>query len=139
MIAIGAPVGEYVPLAAEYLHTELIIPPHADVANAVGAVVGGVVQQVRANIYPSLGGDHVRLHLPDGVCDFATVAEAVAYAEQSLPGVVEDMARRAGAGQVEVRMGRVDVTAPVGEDYGQEVYLETQLTFTAAGRPSLTR
>ena len=32
-----------------------------------------------------------------------------------------------------------EITAPIGGDYGQEVYLETRLVFTAAGRPSLAR
>ena len=52
VVAIGAPVEAYMPRVAEQLHTELVIPPHAEVANAVGAVAGGVVQRQRVLINP---------------------------------------------------------------------------------------
>ena len=93
VIAIGAPVAAYLPQVAGQLHTGLLIPPHADVANAVGAVVGGVVQQLRAAVYPINGGEYFRLHLPDGVCDFPSVAEAVAYAREVMPPQSEALAR----------------------------------------------
>jgi N-methylhydantoinase A/oxoprolinase/acetone carboxylase beta subunit len=70
VVAIGAPVQAYMPRVAEQLHTRLIIPPHAEVANAVGAVAGGVVQRQRVLITPMDGTDRVRVHLPDGVRDF---------------------------------------------------------------------
>ena len=139
VIAIGAPVTAYVPAAAERLQTELIIPPHAEVANAVGAVAGGVVQQVHATIYPSSAGDHFRLHLPDAVCDFPTLSEAAAFGEDALSARAVGQAQQAGAVQVEVRLVREDITAPVAEDYGMDVYLETRLTATATGRPGVGR
>jgi N-methylhydantoinase A/oxoprolinase/acetone carboxylase beta subunit len=139
VIAIGAPVAAYLPAATERLHTGLIIPPHAEVANAVGAVAGGVVQQVPATIYPSLAGDHFRLHLPDSVCDFPTLAEAVAFAQAALMARAEALAHLAGAAQVEVRLECEDITAPLAEDYGMEVYLETRLMATATGRPGVAR
>jgi N-methylhydantoinase A/oxoprolinase/acetone carboxylase beta subunit len=139
VIAIGAPVSAYLPAVSGQLHAGLVIPPHAEVANAVGAVVGGVVQQLRANIYPVNGGEHFRLHLPDGVCDFPSVAEAIDHARSVMPAQVAALARRAGADQVEISEQCENVTAPIGADYGQEVYIETHLSFTAAGRPGLTR
>ena len=84
-------------------------------------------------------GQGFRLHLPDGVRDFSTVEEAVAHARQALPVQLKALARQAGADQVEVHTIRVDRDAPVATGWGQRVYLETELTFTAVGRPSLTR
>ena len=139
VIAIGAPVSAYLPAATERLQTGLIIPPHSEVANAVGAVAGGVVQQAPATIYPSVAGDHFRLHLPDSVCDFPTLAEAVAFAQDALMARAEALAHQAGAAQVEVRLVREDITAPVAEDYGMDVYLETRLMATATGRPGVSR
>jgi N-methylhydantoinase A/oxoprolinase/acetone carboxylase beta subunit len=139
VIAIGAPVAAYLPPVADQLHTGLVIPPHAEVANAVGAVVGGVVQQLRAAIYPVNGGEYFRLHLPDGVCDFPSVVAALAHAREVMPPQLETLARHAGADQVELSETCENITAPIGADYGQEVYLETRLIFTAAGRPSLAR
>ncbi len=139
IIAVGAPVEAYMPRVAEQLRTELVIPRHAEVANAVGAVAGGVVQQLRVIIRPLSAGQHFRLHLPDGVRDFSTTEEAVAYARQVVPVQLKALARQAGAEQVEVQMIRVDRVAPVAGGWGQEIYLSTELTFTAVGRPSLTR
>lgn len=133
LVAIGAPVESYMPRVAEHLSTELIIPPHAEVANAVGAVSGSVVQQIRVTIQP-LDEDMFRLHLPDGVHDFPTLTDSVRHAEEVLIGRVEKMARDAGADHVEVRTERDDRTAPVR---GNRIYLGTEMTFTAVGRPAL--
>jgi N-methylhydantoinase A/oxoprolinase/acetone carboxylase beta subunit len=157
LVAVGAPVEAYLPLTARQLSTELVVPPHAEVANAIGAVASGVVQRLRVLIRPVGYEQSFRLHLPgqlrlpdslhfpgglplsDGVCDFATLDEAVAFAGQVFPDRLTALARQAGAEQVEVGMVRVDRVAPVRERPGEEVYLETELTFTAAGRPSLVR
>jgi N-methylhydantoinase A/oxoprolinase/acetone carboxylase beta subunit len=140
LVAIGAPVAAYLPRAAERLHTELVIPDHAGVANAVGAVAGGVVQQARLLIHPlAEEGAGFRVHLPGGVRDFDTLAEGVAYAQQVVPERLEALARQAGAAQVEVRVTRKDRTAPVRGGWGRDIYLGTELTFSAVGRPSLAR
>jgi len=140
VIAIGAPVEAYLPRTADQLHTELVIPEHAGVANALGAVAGGVVQQMRVLIHPLEEEEsRFRVHLSDGVHDFGTLTESVAYAQEIVPGQLEKLAHRAGAAQVEVKMTRHDRTAPVKGGWGNEIYLSTELTFTAVGRPSLDR
>jgi len=133
LIAIGAPVEAYMPRTAGQFSTELVIPPHAEVANAVGAVTGSVVQQVRVTIQP-LDGNEFRLHMPEGVRDFPTLGESVRYAEEKMVARAETLARDAGAQHIEVRVERVDRTAPVR---GDRLYLGTEMTFTAVGRPSL--
>ena len=139
LVAIGAPVEAYMPLVAERLHTELIIPPHAEVANAVGAVAGGVIQRLRVLINPLDGGGRFRLHLPDGVQDFGDLEQAVRHAQQVMLPHAEALAQQAGAEQVEVRMARTDRRAEVGGGWGEEIYLGTELIFTAVGRPSPAR
>jgi len=139
LVAIGAPVEAYMPRVAEQLHTELIIPPHAEVANAVGAVAGGVMQRLRVLISPLDGGERFRLHLPDGVHDFVYLEQAVHYAQQVMSARAEALARQAGAGQVEVQMARADRRARVGAGWGQEIFLGAELIFTAVGRPSPAR
>jgi len=127
------------PRVAERLHTELIIPPHAEVANAVGAVAGGVIQRLRVLISPLDGGQRFRLHLPDGVHDFGDLEQAVRHAQEVMSPYAEALARQAGAEQVEVQMARTDRRARVAAGWGQEVYLGTELIFTAVGRPSPAR
>ena len=113
LVAIGAPVAAYLPETAARLHTELVIPPHADVANAVGAVAGGIIQRQRALISPLDDESGVRLHLPDGVHDFAILEEAVQYAEEIMRPRVESLAAEAGAEQVVTQTTRRDQIAPV--------------------------
>jgi N-methylhydantoinase A/oxoprolinase/acetone carboxylase beta subunit len=139
VVAVGAPVEAYLPRVARQLSTELIITPRADVANAVGAVAGSVVQQLQVAIRPVDGSQRFRLHLPDGVHDFGSLEESVAYAHQVVPDRLRTLAHQAGADQVEMRTNRVDHNAPVRAAWGQEIYLGTQLTFTAVGRPRPAR
>ncbi len=138
LVAIGAPVEAYLPRTSRQLQAELIIPDHAGVANAVGAVVGGVVQKTRVVIHPMDSSDSsFRVHLFDGVHDFDDLEEAVAYAQKFVPEQLEVLARKAGADHVEVKMERQDQIAPI--NWGGEIYLSTELHFTAVGRPSLVR
>jgi len=136
LVAIGAPVGTYYPLIAERLHTRLCIPPHAEIANAVGAVAGGVMQTVRALIKP-LGGAGLRVHLPIGIHDFADLEEAAAYAMEEASLLAEGQARRAGAANVQVQTRRVDHIVRAETEQGEDVYFETEVTATAVGRPRL--
>jgi N-methylhydantoinase A/oxoprolinase/acetone carboxylase beta subunit len=136
IVAIGAPVAAYMPDVARCMHTELVIPAHADVANAVGAVAGGIIQRVHTLLNPCGDDGHVRLHLPESVSEFETVEQAIQYAEQTMIPYVERLAHDAGAEHVEVQMTRTDQKAPTARG-GQEIYLGTELTFTATGRPRL--
>ncbi|MBN1286662.1 MAG: hydantoinase/oxoprolinase family protein [Anaerolineae bacterium] len=137
IIAIGAPVGAYMPATAGRLHTALILPPHAEVANAVGAVAGSVIQRVRAHITPLEGHQQFRLQLPDGAVVLNGIEAAVAHARTVMPPQVEALARAAGAGgAITVQMERRDLTAPVAEGWGDALYIGTELVFTAVGRPS---
>jgi len=139
VIAIGAPVVAYLPQVAAHLHTELIIPPHAEVANAVGAVAGGIIQRRRMLISP-LGEEHeygVRLHLPDGIRDFRQIEAAVQYAQAVMLPLVEAQAVQAGADQVVTQMTRYDQIAH--DTLGREIFLGTELSFAATGRPCVSR
>jgi N-methylhydantoinase A/oxoprolinase/acetone carboxylase beta subunit len=139
LVAVGAPVEAYLPRVAQRLHTELVIPNRAEVGNAVGAVAGGVVQQLHATIRPFDGEQYFRLLMPGGMRDFDTLEEAVAHAQQVVPQRLRALSQQAGADQVEVQMERIDRRAPVRMGWGEEIYLGTDLTFTAVGRPSPAR
>jgi len=54
IIGIGAPAGIVLPAVAEALHTELVLPQHHEVANAVGAVAGSVMVEEELLIYPKV-------------------------------------------------------------------------------------
>ena len=137
IVALGAPVNSYMPAAAEKLNTRLIIPDHAEVANAIGAVSGGVIQRHKLLIRPRKAGLKFRLHLTEGSKDFSDLESAVQYAREFMLPHAEALAQQAGADQVEIKMDRKDNTAKVKGQ--QVVYLGTELIFTAVGRPSMAR
>jgi len=137
LVAIGAPVSTYYPLVAERLHTRLCIPPHAEVANAIGAVVGSVVQTARALIDPLPGDAGFRVHLPGGIRDFDDLEEAAAYATQEMSRLAETHARRAGAADVQVQIRREDHLCRSAGSEVEDIYIDTEVVATAVGRPRL--
>ncbi|MEA2008542.1 MAG: hydantoinase/oxoprolinase family protein [Chloroflexota bacterium] len=57
IIGIGAPAKVMLQEAADKLHTELVLPNHYSVANAVGAIAGSVMVTEEILIYPHLSHD----------------------------------------------------------------------------------
>ena len=135
VIGLGASAAIYYPAVANLLRVEGFVPHDADVANAIGAVVGRV--RVHADVYlsqPERG--RYRVHHQGSPTDFATVDEAIALAEalartDALRHVVE-----AGAQGAEVAMCQVLNIAHVE---GEEYFVDGTITATASGRPSVGR
>lgn len=139
VVAIGAPVEAYLPAVAGKLHTELVIPPWSEVANAVGAVAGAVAQRARIAISPIDQGERYRAYLLDGFHDFEHLEDAVAFVNAVMIPGVEASARLAGAEQIEVTTSRRDEYAPLAGGGDDRLYLGTELEFTASGRPAFAR
>lgn len=137
LVAIGAPVHTYYPAIAEKLNTRLFIPEHAEIANAIGAVAGSVMQTVRAFIKP-LNREMFRVHLPTGIQDFNNFEEAVAYAAESAGTLAGAYARHAGASTVQVKINRRDqiIDSDNGIDRGG-FFLSSEIKAIAIGRPEL--
>lgn len=134
LAAIGAPAGTYYPEVARRLGARLVIPPFADVCNAVGAVAGGVAQTVSALITAPNEG-LFRVHLPGGNRDFVELDAAAAHALALATEMAIKRARTAGAEDVEVKHRRAD---KVHRDAtGLRIFIESQIEVTAYGRPRL--
>jgi N-methylhydantoinase A/oxoprolinase/acetone carboxylase beta subunit len=139
LVAIGAPASAYMPGVAHRLKTEVVIPPHAEVANAIGAVTGSVVQRARALISPLGESDQLRVYLPDYVCDFPTLEDAIQHTRKVMLAHVEEQASRAGGEQIETHMNRRDFWIPIQGAPTEKLYMGSELTFSAVGRPSPAR
>jgi len=137
LIAIGAPACTYFPLVQELLHAKLAIPEHANVANAIGAVVGSIIFRVRILIVPLEGEGSFRVHLPDHIADFEDFNQALAYAEEQGREQARRGAMQAGAEEIQIQVHRDDQSAPVATGWGEELFLQTLLEITASGRPRL--
>jgi N-methylhydantoinase A/oxoprolinase/acetone carboxylase beta subunit len=132
--AIGAPVGTYYPEVARRLSTRLVIPPFAGVCNAVGAVAGGVAQTVSALITAPNEG-LFRVHLPGGNRDFTTLDAAADHAMTLATDTAIELARTAGADDIEVKHRRADKIHR--DPTGLQIFIESKIDVTAYGRPRL--
>lgn len=100
IIGIGAPAGIFLPRVAELLTTELILPPHYAVANAVGAVAGSVVATCEALVYArvlDINPVGYTAQIGETHRTFARLAEALDYARSEASRQAEAQAQRAGA------------------------------------------
>jgi hypothetical protein len=79
IIGIGAPVRAYLPDVCVEFGTEPVIPPHAEVANAVGAVAGRIVLKTKATVSLSSDGDYL-VHTQLDFKAFTEMEEAENYA-----------------------------------------------------------
>lgn len=102
IIGIGAPAGLFLGEAAEILHTDLILPPHHEVANAVGAIAGSVVITEESLVYPRLSGEGLDVvgyyvQAGDNRLQFETDAEALVCARRLCHERALQNALRSGA------------------------------------------
>ncbi|HUF86010.1 MAG TPA: hydantoinase/oxoprolinase family protein [Thermohalobaculum sp.] len=133
LIGLGAPAPTYYPAVAAALDAESVIPAHAGVANAIGAVVGQVrIARTAAITCPGEG--RFRAHLPGGARDFASLAEAQAAAEAALGALARAAAAEAGAAEVHLALSTEVRDAEIE---GKRLLVEATVTATATGRPRL--
>lgn len=133
LIGVGAPAVTYLTPLAKKLNTQLSIPEYAEVANAIGAVAGRVVQNVRILIRQPWGkGTAYRVYLPFGVRDFPELADAASYAKNTASRLARRHAHQAGASRVKVYTKRNDQIVTV---YNERLYLGTEIMATAVGYP----
>ena len=135
LVAIGAPAATYYPEIAKRLNTRLVVPEHAGVTNAIGAVASGVSQTVKALITAPTEGLY-RVHVESGVRDFPKFEEALSFTEQEVRRLAHDKARAAGADEIELRSSHTEKI--VKEAGGKEMFIEGEVVATAFGRPRLT-
>ena len=131
---MGAPAATYYPILAERLGGRLLVPPHAEVCNAVGAVADGVLQRARILINAP-GEGRYRLHLPDGVRDFAKRDEARALARETAREMAREQAIAAGTPAPEIELEEIERQAEVIG--GDPIFVEAEVIATAVGRPRL--
>ena len=135
LIGLGASAALYYPEVAAMLRAEGIVPPDADVANAIGAVVGRV--RVHVDVYVSSPErDRFRVHHPSATSDLFVLGEALALADQLAAKDAGRAAVEAGAGTADVIVDRVVNMATVE---GDDFFVDATVTATASGRPRQTR
>ncbi|MFN6951700.1 MAG: hydantoinase/oxoprolinase N-terminal domain-containing protein [Albidovulum sp.] len=133
VIGLGASAPSYYGAVGERLRTRMILPRHAGVANAIGAVVGQVSMPVTGTVTSPAAGMFVA-HLPAGPARFADRDQALLALEEALAEEARARARRAGVEEI-----RLSTTRDVSEIEveGQPMFIEARLRVTARGRPRI--
>jgi len=133
LIAIGAPVGAYYPEVARRLGAELVVPEHAAVCNAVGAVAG-VVSETSVVLVNQTTYNVFRVHDPSGSRDYSDATQAIDEATRISRGLAVAAAQRSGAKDPNVKTIVVERRAQAGTD--AEYLAEAAVRSTATGRPA---
>ena len=131
VIGLGASAPSYYGAVGERLGCRMILPEHAGVANAIGAVVGQISQRVSGQITSPSEGRYT-LHLPEGLRNLPDRDAALAEMEAHLTREASARARQSGAEDLRITVVR-DIRS--AEVEGQTMFIEAVVTVTASGRP----
>lgn len=130
VVGLGASAPTYYPAVGNRVGTQMILPRHAGVANAVGAVVGRVSFR-RAGTITAPAEGRFRVHLDSGPEDFVDAEQAMTVLENHLTQEARKDAREAGAQDINISATR-DIRTAKAE--AREVFLEAEIMVEASGR-----
>ncbi len=131
VIGLGASAPSYYGAVGARLGTRMILPEHAGVANAIGAVVGQISMRAEGAVTARGPGRFAAL-LAAGPQDFSDRDAALSAMETALRQEAKSRALAAGAQEL-----RFEVTTDLREAMieGQPMFIEARIMVTAMGRP----
>lgn len=129
VIGIGAPAGYFVKRVAEALNAPFILPEHAHVANAAGAVVGMVMVEAEALVYVKESGETRKFIVQTETehIDFKEERSACQYARETTTAQARKKSIAAGATDPQVTIQEI-TEGPL-----------RRITACAVGTPGLER
>ncbi|WP_324752857.1 hydantoinase/oxoprolinase family protein [Roseovarius sp. Pro17] len=133
VVGLGASAACYYPAVGDRLGCKMILPEHAGVANAIGAIVGRVTIR-RSGTVTSLSEDLFRVHLDTGPEDYEEADAALDALQGALEMAARAEALAAGAEDIQITATRDLRTAQTGS---RQVFLEGEITVEASGRPRI--
>jgi len=114
VIGIGAPITFFLPRAAAMINARAVLPEHADVANAIGAITSKVVIERQVRIVPAEGSGFFIEGL-SGARRFEDFDEADAFAKSELADMARRLAEKAGTSS---RTVTIEIEDQLPEDAG---------------------
>lgn len=133
VIGLGASAGAYYAPVGKRLGTKMHLPDHADVANAIGAVVGQVAIHAKGSV-TSPGAGVFLAHVDGGPASFNTADAALAALAAALTQSATRQAQDAGVPSPQILIERDLKQAEVE---GTPMFISADLTVTAKGRPRI--
>ncbi|MEG1799584.1 MAG: hypothetical protein RR214_05305, partial [Synergistaceae bacterium] len=137
VIGIGAPVRIWLPLMADKLGARLVIPEHTEVANAVGAAVGRIMEVVKILITPGNSGLGYVLYSTWERKYFEHLEDATAYGREFAASKAEELARSNDSAQSTEEASVIEVTVEHKDIYADanglanDIYIETRIEAVA--------
>lgn len=132
LIGIGAPTHVFLEPVARMLGTHAVIPQHASVANAIGAIVGNISASVTAEIRPDpISAEMFQVTTSTDTCCFSEFDDAVSYARKNASELAKDAALLKGAKQpfsISFSTERKEAASGSGT-----IFLSELITATATG------
>ena len=133
VIGIGAPAAVFTPAACQRLHAQAVIPPHADVANAVGAIIGTI--SIRYTIHISTNENGIfRISGAVDAPRFTKMEDATEWSIRYLHQSLGERARQAGCPQPSIAITPHDRIVDATD--GSPVFLGRELHGHAYGLPA---
>jgi len=107
LIGIGGPANMFLEKVAGILNTDLVLPPHYQVANAVGAIAGSIMVEEEILVYPKLdksGLDVLAYYVQTNQdrLEFEELSTALEIARKTCQEIALNAALRSGADQPQV-------------------------------------
>lgn len=138
VVLIGGPVVAYINELKQILDAEIIVPEHARVGNAVGAVVGKGIKRLEILIKSTYSKDKKRVVLlfsPLGRETFGSYPEALEHASALGRRLVMEYMTEAGLdkGQVQIDVSKKDISL----SEAGAIPVETKLVFVGVGMPKV--
>jgi N-methylhydantoinase A/oxoprolinase/acetone carboxylase beta subunit len=129
LVALGAAAPAWLPGLAERLGAAVLVPRHGEVANAVGAAVGEVVESTEVLIRPERETGGYALSAAWDRLVFGSLDEAIRHAYPAARRHVEEAMRRAGSRDYRLAESREDLAF-------DGVHVETRVQVSARGAPA---
>jgi N-methylhydantoinase A/oxoprolinase/acetone carboxylase beta subunit len=136
VVLLGGPVEAYVDDIRKLLATEVILPEHAAVGNAVGGLIGRVIKRVEVLIRRSFEGNRssIMLFSPAGKERFNTYPEALESARKLGKGMVMQYMIDSG---LKVKEPDIEIIQQDIRTKKDDIYpLESKLVFIGTGNVS---
>ena len=122
---------QWLPAVADILHTEVVIPEHFFVANAIGAAVAEYSEMADATIRPVINGSLYAVYLPDRKLECSTYEEACVAAEEGLGKYVRARMADNGIFECSVSTEKEDRYTEIFSS-GKRTYIETKINACAS-------
>ena len=133
VVGLGASAHAYYGAVGERVNTQMVLPKHGGVANAIGAVVGQITMR-ELGLIEGAGDGTWRVFGDDGPTDYNEQEVAYQALRDTLGAQVQQAAHMAGAAEIRIRFEE-DVQEAVIE--GRTVFVKGSVLAIASGRPRI--